>query len=337
MEHLDPSNTPGARDLIVIGARQKKVETRPSDEWSRFGQAVVLSMSPDGSQTKETFTWETPADARPDEGASVVFKAGSRNAGRLYLCTQTEVLIVDEATMELESRISLPCFNDVHHVTPTSHGTLLVVSTGLDLVVELTEAGDIVNEWSTIDTPTWERFDKGTDYRKVLTTKPHQSHPNHIFEHDGHYWVTRFEQRDLLCLTDPEVRIPIDLERPHDGYLVGDTTWCTTVDGHLMALNLTDRSVDNVFDMIEMSADSRALGWMRGCSIVGSTAYIGFSTLRITKFRENVRWVKKRFGKIDAASIVPTHVAAYDLEAKQPLWRQELHSPALDVIFSVLA
>ena len=333
MNELDVAS----RELIVMGGRQKRVETRPSKEWSRFGQAVVLGLKPDGSSAEELFVWETPPEARPDEGASVVFKSGSRVDSKLYLCTQTEVLVLDETTLAVEQNISLPCFNDLHHVTPTDRNTLLVVSTGLDLVVELTMDGDIVREWSTTDSSTWDRFDREVDYRKVLTTKPHHSHPNHVFEHGGEIWVTRFEQRDLYCLTNPDRRILIDTERPHDGYLVGDDAWVTTVDGHLLRLNLQDDSVGEELDVIEIADSDQAVGWMRGCSIVGSTAYIGFSTLRVTKIRENIRWVKKRFGQIDADSLVPTHVAAFDLEARQPLWRHNFSDPSLDVIFSVLA
>lgn len=330
------STQPGVRPMVIMGGRQKRIQSMPTPEWSRFGQAVVLSLDPQTQELEENFCWETPEEARPDEGASVVFKSGTRRNGLLYLCTQTEVLLLDEESMSLKTRISLPIFNDVHHVTPTSAGTLLVVSTGLDLVVELTEDGELVREWSTAETPTWERFDRSVDYRKVLTTKPHQSHPNHVFEYRGDYWVTRFEQKDLCCLTSPEKGFDFH-ERPHDGYLVDDAAWVTTVDSHLFEVDLATGSQRQEFDIAEISESAKALGWMRGCSIVGSTAYLGFSTLRITKFRQNVRWVKKRFGQIDADSIEPTHVAAYDLDSRSLLWRRELDSPKLDIVFSVLA
>ncbi|MDC0434926.1 hypothetical protein OAM69_04725 [bacterium] len=98
-----------------------------------------------------------------------------------------------------QAHLSLNCFNDVHHVVPTEHKTLLVVSTGLDLVVEIDMTGKIVREWFTIESSDWSRFSRSTNYRKVLSIKPHHSHPNFVLQHDGQVWAARFEQK-MRCV-----------------------------------------------------------------------------------------------------------------------------------------
>ena len=45
---------------------------------------------------------------------------------------------------------------------------------------------------------TWKKFSKSIDYRKVATTKPHAAHPNFICEYNSDFYVTRFEQKDVI-------------------------------------------------------------------------------------------------------------------------------------------
>ena len=73
----------------------------------------------------------------------------------LYCCTQTEVIVLAPADLEEVAYISLPMFNDVHHVVPTGSGTLLVAVSGLELVVEITLEGDVVREWNVLGEDTW--------------------------------------------------------------------------------------------------------------------------------------------------------------------------------------
>jgi outer membrane protein assembly factor BamB len=323
--------------IVVVGGRQKRSETLRSTEWSRFGEAVALTMDLETGHCKELVSYVTPDDARPADEYSVVFKSGSIAGDTLYACTQTEVLLFDVNTGELDRRITLPSFNDVHHVRPSNDGNLWVVSTGLDLLVEVDLDGNVIAEHNAVDTPTWDRFDRDTDYRKVASTKPHQAHPNFVFNHGDDVWVTRFEQKDALCLTDRSRRIDIGVERPHDGVVVGDTVYFTTVDGHLVTADLTTDTVTDVADIVAISESDDALGWMRGLSVLpDGDILLGFSTLRITKIRENVRWVKNRFGKMENPVVVPTHVARYNVGEGRMIWRRELTDPVMDVVFSVL-
>ncbi len=74
--------------------------------------------------------------ACPPDDPAILFKSGTLANGLLYLTTQTEVLVYRVPSFELTTGISLPSFNDVHHVRPTADGTLLVAVTGLDMVAE---------------------------------------------------------------------------------------------------------------------------------------------------------------------------------------------------------
>lgn len=81
-----------------------------------------------------------------------------------------------------------------------------MVNTGLDMVVRVTPEGRVLEEWDVLLEPAWQRFSRDIDYRKIVSTKPHRSHPNFVFELGDEVWVTRFEQRDAICLTAPQKR-----------------------------------------------------------------------------------------------------------------------------------
>src|SRR5689334_11919993 len=44
--------------------------------------------------------------------------------------------------------LSLPFFNDLHHVRPTPAGDLLVANAGLEMVIHMTQSGEICNVWN---------------------------------------------------------------------------------------------------------------------------------------------------------------------------------------------
>jgi hypothetical protein len=132
-------------------------------------------------------------------------------------------------------------------------------------------------------------------------------------------------------------RIDIGLERPHDGHVLGNKAYFTTVDGHVVVANLDTCSIEKVVDLHKCDKRGEATGWARGLKIIDAdNVLIGFSTLRVTSFRENVRWVKKRFGMMRDASITPTHIAMYNLKEERLYWRKVLEDPKVDVIFSIL-
>lgn len=307
-------------------------------EWQLFGEAVVISLDTSTGTSQEKVVYVSPPENIPDQEHSVVFKAGAVDRNTLHICTQTEVMSYDLGSWDQGQLISLPSFNDVHHVTPGTDGSRLVAVTGLDLVIEIDPDGIVLREWDVLgNEPFTGRFDRTTDYRKVPTTKPHAAHPNFVFVYGDEIWVTRFEQKDAICLTDRSRRIDIGVEHPHDGVVRGDLVYFTTVDGHVVVANLETLQVEDVIDLVAMTPDNVALGWARGLHVDdNSTIVVGFSKLRVTEFRQNVRWVKQRFGLLNSNTSLTTHVAAFHLGDRKMLWRHTLDQPRLDAVFSVL-
>jgi hypothetical protein len=269
-----------------------------------------------------------PHTRRPDD--PVLFKAGVVEDDTLYVCTQTEVLVYELPTFTQLAHISLPCFNDVHHVRPTPAGNLLVAVSGLDMVMEIDMAGQVLREWDVYDGNLWTRFPRQLDYRQGISTKPHKSHPNYLFYVDDEIWVTRFEQRDAICLNRPDRRIHIGIERVHDGCLYDGRLYFTTVNGNVVIANPATLRVEEIIDLITMHDANTLLGWCRGILVQGNRAWIGFSRIRPTKFREAVSWVRQGF-KYSMA----THIACYDLAARRCLQEIELESCGLNAVFSI--
>ena len=205
--------------------------------------------------------------------------AGSGN--RLYVTSQTEVFVYTLPDFKLETYLSLPFFNDVHHVRPTPDGTLLIAVTGLDMVAEVATDGELVRAWNVYEpgASVWGgRFSPEVDYRRVTTTKPHLAHPNHVFYLGNEPWVTRFEQRDAMSLDDPSRRIEIGVERLHDGIVYGDNVYFTAVDGKVVIADTKTLTVTEIIDLTTMHPPDTLLGWCRGLMLDGDRMYVGFTT-----------------------------------------------------------
>ncbi len=224
-------------ESVYITGGQQRPGAFFRDEWSCFGRGLIVRVDCRTRTAYPVTDYISPTENRPEDNASVLFKAGAIRGDELFVCTQTEVLIYSVTDFSLTNCISLPCFNDVHHVCPTDRDTLLVAVTGLDMVVELERNGDIVREWGVLGKAPWDVYDDSLDYRKVLTTKPHASHPNYTFELDGEVWATRLKQKDSVCLTSSDKRLAIDVGRPHDGNVKDGRVYFTTVDGQIVVFD----------------------------------------------------------------------------------------------------
>ncbi|MGA9393407.1 MAG: hypothetical protein WBV69_23460 [Candidatus Sulfotelmatobacter sp.] len=320
--------------FYVSGGRLRSTIFRKLEEWQSCEQALLIELDPEKKRSRVLVEYSSPPEACPEEMPAILFKSTSLQGKKLYTCTSTEVLVYEVPTFKLLNYISLPCFNDLHHVYPTQHGTILVVVTGLDMVVEITESGSIVREWSVIGEDPWARFSRETDYRKVPTTKPHQSHPNHVFVLGKEVWVTRLQQRDAICLTTPGPRIDIAVEKPHDGYIFGDRIYFTTVDGRIVIANRNTLKVEETIDLNQMSGQSgQVLGWCRGVLPLDERRlWVGFTRVRPTKFIENVAWIRNGYTHRHR----PSHIALYDLERKACEQEIELEPHGIGVVFSLL-
>lgn len=320
--------------FYVVGGRLRSSVFRKLEEWQSCEQALLIELDPATNKSLTRVEYVSPPDVCPDELPAILFKSATLQGNRLYTCTSTEVLVYEIPSFKLQHYISLPCFNDLHHVYPTQRGTLLVVVTGLDMVVEITMTGSLVREWSVVGEDVWARFSRQTDYRKVPTTKPHKSHPNHVFEVDQDVWVTRLQQRDAICLTTPGPRIDIAVQRPHDGCILGDRIYFTTVDGHVVIANRRTLQVEETIDLNQMSGQSgQVLGWCRGVLPLDERRlWVGFTRVRPTKFVENVAWIRNGYSHRHK----PSHIALYDLKRQKCEREIELEPHGIGVVFSLL-
>lgn len=277
----------------------------------------------------------TPPTARATDRSSVLYKAGTLVGSKMYTCTPTEVLVYELPRFTVANYVSLPCFNDLHHVVPDSAGNLLVASTGLDLVVRLDPAGTVLQEWNVLGDNPWAKFSRDVDYRKVETTKPHRSHPNFVFELDGQVWVTRFEQRDAICLGEPRKRIDIAIQAPHDGHVCGEYIYFTTVDGHLVIAGRDSLRVERTVDLTAINGAEMLLGWCRGLLRIDADKFwVAFTRIRATRFQENLFWLNHALRNRMLQK--PTHIALYDISAGRCLREINLEDHGMNVIFSIL-
>jgi hypothetical protein len=322
--------------LYLLGGRQRKSIFRNEEEQHLYEAALIMVLDPATGTVKPLLEYKSPPEARASDESSHTFKTATLIGNKLYACTSTEVLIFELPSFKRIGYVSLPCFNDLHHVTPTPEGNLLVVSTGLDMVVKVTPEGRVLAEWNVLGEEPWSRFSRNVDYRKVESTKPHQSHPNHVFQLGEDVWVTRLSQKDAVCLTTPGGRININVQRPHDGLVVEDRIYFTTVDGRIVIANRQSLAVEQIIDLSEIhrgqDQSDVLLGWCRGVlPLDESRLWVGFTRVRKTKITENVMWIKHAFRDKEK----PTHISLYDIEKRRCLQEIDLEPHGMNIIFGI--
>ena len=318
--------------IYVVGGHVRQNVFRKLEEWQSCDLGLIVCLDTKKKQSRACVEYVSPPEVCPEDTPAILFKSGYVDGKTLYACTSTEVLIYELPSFRRTAYVSLPCFNDVHHVCPTGSGTLAVAVTGLDLVVEVTLNGEVVREWGVLEEDPWSRFSREIDYRKMPTTKPHRSHPNHVFQLGGELWVTRFVQRDAICLTKPGNRIDVAIERPHDGYLFGDSIYFTTVNGHVVLADQKTLKVKKAFDLNQMHPDStQVLGWCRGLLPLDERfVWVGFTRVRPTKLVENLAWIKTGTTRHKTS-----HLGLYDLERGKCVDEIPLEPHGIGVVFSL--
>jgi len=320
--------------LYVTGGRQRQRMIRTEEEWNLYEKALIVEVNVPAGTAKICLEYQSPPEACPtNETPSFLFKTGTLLGKTFYVCTGTEVLVYELPGFKQTRYVSLPCFNDLHHVFRKSNGNLLVANTGLDMVVEFNLAGTVIQQWNVLGGDPWERFSKSTDYRKITTTKPHRAHPCFVFQIEEDIWVTRGDLGDAFCLTRPNLRIPVASVGIHDGHLYGGRLHFTTVDGTIVIVDPVTREIVEKVDLKQIDNSQRALlGWCRGLLIVNEReAWVGFTRIRKTKFREKINWIKHVFHDTEKS----THVALYDIQSKKCLREIDLEKYGLNVLFSI--
>lgn len=317
-------------DLYVIGGRQRML--RPlragNRDWNGYQEGVIVRINPAAGEWEQCVSYVSPPEVCPAEDAAITFQASTICGHYLYVCTQTEVLIYRLPEFEQIGYLSLPFFNDLHHVRPTPGGNILVAVAGLEMVVEVTMAGEVCRAWNVLGEEPWQ-LSSDIDFRK-LSTKPHRSHPNYLFYTGTDAWATRFHQGDAICLTQPAKRIDISSERIHDGVVSDGRIYFTSVNGWIHIANSSTLTIEATIDLNEMHSDETLLGWCRSLLVVGDKLWVGFSRIRPTKWRNNVGWLIRGFK--DAR---PTHIACYDLAARECIVEIDLEPMGLNAVYSI--
>jgi hypothetical protein len=232
------------------------------EEWNLYETALILEVDTQTGSTTSRLEYKTPPEARATEQSSVLFKAGAVVGEKMYTCTPTEVLILSMSSPDSHFpttflyRASTTCIIWFQ----TLMGTCSWASTGLDMVLRVDASGKVLQEWNTLGQNPWGRSALDVHYRKVKSTKPCPSHPNFAFKLKGQIWVTRFEQRDAICLTEPRKRIDIAIEAPHGGHVCGEYIHFTTVDGHIVFAGRDSLQVERAVDLAAVNGREMLLG-----------------------------------------------------------------------------
>jgi len=314
--------------LCVMGGRQRSARSALDfdKDWYGYGSGVAALL--EGDTVASTFSYVSPPSAcLPSD--PILFKTGTLVGHLLYVPTQTEVLVLSLPDFAVRHRISLPCFNDVHHVVPAGPDSVYVVNTGLDMVLEVRLDATVVQTWNVLGEEPWSRFDPHKDYRFGCSTKPHVAHPNFLFLIDGEPFVTRFELRDAVSLHDQRRRILIADERAHDGVVRDGLVYFTTVDGRLV---VADAATLQVLDQVRLDPEpwgAGALGWCRGLLLDGEHCWVGFTRIRPTRFRSALSWA--RSGRVTA----PTRLGRFRLADGELVTEIDLEPAGINAIFGM--
>lgn len=302
-----------------------------------YEAAKLVRLDLDSGVAEELLCFDQPNQHYPSEHPNLQFTAGCVEGDKLWLPTDTELHCYAYPGLERLRTISHPCFQNCHSVTLID-GKLIVTSTGLDLVVILDKgSGAVLEILNTDGKETWHRFDRDTDYRLVHSTRPHDCHPNYVFQLDGKLWVTRCTQEDAVCLRDVQVRIDVSgLKRPtsvHDGIVDGDRILFTTVDDCIVVADRRTLKIERVIDLARVEGRKRPRGWCRGLLLDGQTLYVAFSRLRRTRTKSKLSWLD-RFA--DKHPYETSSVLAVDLVGPSVIKEFLLPVGMIDAIYSIL-
>lgn len=264
-------------------------------EGKYYGKAKLVELDLTTGEFQSKLTKDTGGDNYPAKHPNLQFTSGTIKDDILWLPTDTEIHKYSLPNLLLQAIYSHPCFHNIHSVH-VINGDLIATSTGLDNVVVIEkDTGTIKQILNTQGKDPWHRFDKDIDYRLVHSTRPHDSHPNFVFESNGELWVTRCTQEDAVNLNDPEDKIDVSQGGEvsiHDGEMWNDKLVFTRVDGALVLCDPLKRTVLETFDPFGSSLN-RPMGWCRGLHIENDIFFIGYSKLRKTNLKSKIKFLTK--------------------------------------------
>ena len=315
---------------------------RERENWFELGDgkaydaAKVHQVDMESGCTSEILCVDQVADNYPRIHPNIQFTAGCIDSRGVWLPTDTELRLYEYPTFHLLKIISFPFFQNIHSVVVIGE-LMAVTSTGLDLVVLLNaDDGTVLDLVNVEGKPVWHRHSSETDYRQVHSTRPHQGHPNYVFELGEDMWVTRCTFDDAVNLYDVSERIDIGRGRDisaHDGIVSDGHVYFTTVDGGISIADTNSKRVIEEVDLKKVESTPTMRGWCRGLMFSDEHAFVGFSRIRKTRDSRKVRWVNMVRGTryIEEASVV-----CYDRKSWKKLEEWRFPPGELDAIYSVL-
>ena len=317
--------------LVTMAVPKKDISARGMPrEGHIFILARIEILDWDKKECVQAIEYTSPPE-NLGEGCSVRFTAGCPHRGKWYQTSSTELVMYNVADWSVEKVFSHPSFHDLHGIAVTDD-EMVIVNTGLEMLQFLNRDGEIIRELNLASVPTWERFDRNTDYRRVISTKPHEIHVNHAVKIDGQWWATRCLKQDAINIVNPEDRIDIGVGNPHDGIIRGDFIYFTTTNAHLVVANVATRKVEEIIDLNKLSRKGATFGWCRGLEVDGDEAFVGFTRLRPSKwsgvFRTAKEIVKGRKRK--------THIQRVNIKRKELVDSYEYETNGSSAIFTLM-
>jgi len=309
-------------------------------EGKYYGCAKLLRLDIRTAQVETLLSIDVGNENYPDEYPNLEFTVGDVDGKSLWLATDTEIRHYSYPTLDLIATFSHPCFHNIHSVAVRGD-ELYVTSTGLDMVVVLNKrTGNILRHINTEGKLIWHRFSSEVDYRKLHSTRPHDSHPNFVFWVEDEPWVTRCTQEDAVMLRNPTIRInitgrdkPINLS-VHDGIVKDGYIYFTTVDGRIVIADAATQHIANTVNITKLKGYGGLRGWCRGLYLTDEICYVGFSRFRKTMRMEKLEWIKRLM--LCGETIEECSVLALDLKQPRILADYRIPRDMLDALYSVI-
>lgn len=323
--------------LVLVGGLNADSYAK-GEAWGAYKAGVVLEVDTNNpGQTRIIYADDTRPNYLPEgTKVSTVFKAATLRDGVLTCCSTTEVFTLDLASQNVLRKLTHPKMNDVHHAIVRSDDTVLVCSTGLDTLMELTWDGSLKRSWQ-LSAKGTAMINDDIDYREVESTKPHEIHPNFVLEVGSDIYVTRFKQQDAICVTNEEApSFVIPQGNPHDGVVKDDQVWFTTTNGWVVTHDKRSAEQTKSVNLNVVFQADRPLGWCRSVLPIDQDRFVvGFSRLRKTAFQENVRWAASKLLNRQAAPL-PTRIAVVNHRENKVEQQFDLEKAGLlNAIFSI--
>ncbi len=322
---------------ILISGGIERENGQELGEGKYYKGARLLRLDTETGKVEVILRKDEGGENYPDEHPNLQFTAGCVVEDGIWLPTDTEVGFYSYPDLELKRSFSYPFFHNIHHINVID-GEIFVVSTGLDMVIRFDlESLQPLQFMNAEGKDAWFRFSPKVDYRKIHSTRPHDSHPNYVFKNGDCYWVTRCTQEDAVCLSDVSRRIDISRGRNisvHDGVLHDGLLYFTTVDGIVVVADPESGKIVEDINLLDFEPRRTVKGWCRGLMFDGDVAYIAYSRLRATRNKGKIAWINNFVSRDQGARYAT--VAAYDLKRRKKLDEWVFGEDLIHAIYTVL-